>query len=78
MRYTLTYGLHYTRYLIVLKRYSDANWISDTKDLKFTNKFIFTIKELQSIRNPLNKLTQSNPLQSLEFIALNKASEEAE
>ena len=46
MRYTLTYGLNYTRYSIVLKGYSDANWISDTKDLKSTNKFIFTIKEL--------------------------------
>ena len=32
LKYTLNYRLHYTKYPAVLKRYSDANWISDTKD----------------------------------------------
>jgi len=39
---TLDYGLYYTRYLVVLEEYSNANWISDTKDLKFTSAYIFT------------------------------------
>ena len=32
LKYTLNYRLHYTQYPAVLKRYSDANWISNTKD----------------------------------------------
>ena len=40
LKYTLNYGLHYTRYLIVLEGYSDANWISDTKS---TNGYVFTL-----------------------------------
>lgn len=30
--YTHNYGLHYTRYSIVLKGYSDANWISNVQN----------------------------------------------
>jgi hypothetical protein len=33
------------RYETILEGYSDANWISNTKDLKFTNRFIFVIEE---------------------------------
>ena len=43
LRYTRNYGLHYTRYPAVLKRYSDANWISDIKDSKSTSGYVFTI-----------------------------------
>ena len=34
----------------MLERYNDANWISDAKYSKSTNRFIFTLK------NPLNTL----------------------
>jgi hypothetical protein len=40
LMYNLDYGLHYTDYSAILKRYSDSNWISDTKDLKSTNGYI--------------------------------------
>jgi len=40
--YTLDYCLHYIGYLLVLERYSDANYISDIKDLKFTSGYFFT------------------------------------
>ena len=43
LKYTLNYRLHYTQYPAVLKRYSDANWISDTKDTKSTNGYVFTL-----------------------------------
>ena len=43
LRYTLNYGLHYSRYPAVLEGYSDANWISDSKDTKSTNGHVFTI-----------------------------------
>ena len=42
LRYTQNYGLHYTRYLVVLEGYSDANWISDMKDTKSTSGYVFT------------------------------------
>jgi len=31
------------RYPILLEWYNDAYWISETKVLKFTNEFIFTV-----------------------------------
>ena len=34
LRFTRDYGLYYTRYPTVLKRYNDANWISNVKDSK--------------------------------------------
>ena len=34
LRFTHDYGLHYTRYLVVLEGYSNANWISNVKDSK--------------------------------------------
>ena len=34
LRYTRTYGLHYTRYPAVIEGYTDANWISDIRDSK--------------------------------------------
>lgn len=43
IRYTLDYRLHYTGYLAILKGYSDANWLSDTMDLKFANEYVFTL-----------------------------------
>ena len=43
----------------MFERYNDANWISDAKYSKSTNRFIFTLK------NPLNTLAQPNLLWSL-------------
>ena len=43
LRYTRSYGLHYTRYPAVLEGYSDANWISDMKDTKSTSGYVFTL-----------------------------------
>ncbi|KAL0437633.1 UNVERIFIED_CONTAM: Retrovirus-related Pol polyprotein from transposon TNT 1-94 [Sesamum radiatum] len=43
LKYTSNYGLHYTRYPAVLEGYSDANWISDSKDTKSTSGYVFTI-----------------------------------
>ena len=43
IKYTKDYGLHYTKYPAVLEGYSDANWISDSKDTKSTSGYVFTI-----------------------------------
>ena len=43
LKYTLNYGLHYTRYPAVLEGYIDTNWIFDTKDTKSTSGYVFTL-----------------------------------
>ena len=39
---TMNYGLHYTGYPSALEGYSDANWISDTDEMKATTGYMFT------------------------------------
>ena len=43
LRFTRDYGLHYTRYPVVLEGYSDANWISNVKDTKSHSDYVFTL-----------------------------------
>ena len=43
LKYTITYGLHYTRYPLVLEGYSDANWISDNIETQSTSGYVFTL-----------------------------------
>ena len=42
LKYTLNYGLHYTRYPFVLREYNDVNWIFVTKDTKSMSGYVFT------------------------------------
>ena len=41
LKYTLNYGLHYTRYPFVLREYNEVNWIFVTKDTKFLSGYVF-------------------------------------
>ena len=41
LRYTLNYGLHYTKYPFVLREYNDVNWISVTKNTKSMSGYVF-------------------------------------
>ena len=43
LKYTITYGLHFTKYPPVLEGYSDANWISDSTETKSTSGYVFTL-----------------------------------
>ena len=43
LRFTRSYGLHYTRFLTVLEGYNNASWISDIKDSKSTSRYVFTL-----------------------------------
>ena len=42
--FTRDYGLHYTRYPMVLEGYGDANWISNVKDSKSHRGYVFTLE----------------------------------
>ncbi|KAL8520084.1 hypothetical protein ACS0TY_010859 [Phlomoides rotata] len=43
LKYTLDFGLHYTKYPAVLEGYSDANWIAYTNESFSTSGYVFTI-----------------------------------
>ncbi|CAL9019848.1 unnamed protein product [Prunus brigantina] len=78
LRFTKNVGLHYTRYPAVLEEYSDANWISDTKDSNSTSGYVFTIGGAAiSWRSTKQTVIARSTMES-EFIALDKAGEEAE
>ena len=78
LRYTQNYGLHYTRYPAVLEGYSDANWISDMKDTKSTSGYVFTLGGAVISWKSSKQTCISRSTLEYEFIALDKAGEEAE
>ena len=77
LKYTLNYGLHYTRYPAVLEGYSDANWISDTKDTKSTSGYVFTLGGAAVSWKFSKQTCIARSTMESEFIALDKAGEEA-
>ena len=78
MKYTLNYGLYYTRYLAVLEGYSDANWISDTKDTKSTSGYVFTLGGAAVSWKSSKQTCIARSTMESKFIALDKAGEEVE
>lgn len=78
LKYTQNHGLHFTRYPPVLEGYCDANWISDTKDSLSTSGYVFAIGgDAVSWRSTKQTCIARSTMES-EFIALDKAGEEAE
>ncbi|CAA7023934.1 unnamed protein product [Microthlaspi erraticum] len=78
VRHTKSYGLHYGKEPAVLEGYSDANWISDSKNSKSTSGYVFTLGGAAiSWKSSKQTLLARSTMES-EFIALDKAAEEAE
>ena len=78
LRFTRNYGLHYTRYPVVVEGYSDANWIPDIKDTKSTSGFVFTLGgAVVSWKFSKQTIIARSTMKS-EFIALDKCAEEVE
>ena len=78
LRYTLNDGLYYTRYPAVLEGYCDANWISDTKDSKSTSGYVFVLGGAAVSWKSSKQTCIARSTMESEFIALDKAGEEAE
>ena len=78
LKYTQNYGLHYSKYPVVLEGYCDANWISDTKDSKFTSGYLFTLGGGAVSWKYSKQTCIARSTMEYEFIAIDKASEEAE
>ena len=78
LRYTRNYGLHYGQNPAVVEGFSDANWISDTKNSRSTSGYVFTLGGAAiSWKSSKQTLIARSTMES-EFIALDKAGEEAE
>jgi hypothetical protein len=43
LKFTMNYGIHYSRNPKVLEGYSDSNWISDADEIKATSGYTFTL-----------------------------------
>ncbi|CAL9011582.1 unnamed protein product [Prunus brigantina] len=78
LKYTQVYGLHYTRYPPVLEGYSDANWISDSTETKSTSGYVFTLGGAAVSWKSSKQTCIARSTMESEFVALDKAAEEAE
>ena len=78
MRHTKIFGLHYGKETSVLEGYSDANWISDSKSSKFTSGYVFTLGGAAISWNSTKQTVLARSTMESEFIALDKATKEAE
>ena len=78
LKHTQDYALHYTEYPAVLEGYSDANWITGTKDTKSTSGYVFTLGGAAVSWKSSKQTCIARSTMESEFIALDKAGEEAE
>ena len=72
------YGLHYTRYSVVLEWYSDVNWISNVKDSKSTSGYVFTLRSATILWKSSKQTVIARSTMESEFIALDKCKKEVE
>ena len=78
LNHTQDYALHYTEYPAVLEGYYDANWIIGTKDIKSTSGYVFTLGGAAVSWKSSKQTCIVRSTMESEFIALDKAGEEAE
>lgn len=78
LKYTLDFGLYYTRYPAIPERYRNANWISDTKDSKSTSSYVFTISGWAVLWKSSKQTCIAWSNMEYEFVALDKTWEEIE
>ena len=78
LRFTLNYGLHYTRYSTIIEGYSYANWISNVKDSKSHSGYVFTLRGATVSWKSLKQTVIARSTMKYEFIALDKCGEDVE
>ncbi|KAK9100306.1 hypothetical protein Scep_023736 [Stephania cephalantha] len=78
LKYTLNYGLVYTKYPLVLEGYNDANWIFDNTETKSTSGYVITLGGAAISWKSTKQTCIARSTMESEFIALDKATEEAE
>ncbi|GKB02548.1 retrovirus-related pol polyprotein from transposon TNT 1-94 [Tanacetum coccineum] len=78
LKHTMAYGLHYTKYPPVLEGYYDANWISNHNEGKSTSGYVFTLGGATVSWKSSKQTMNTRSTMEAEFVALDKAAEEAE
>ena len=78
LRFTVNFGIHYTRYPAVLEGYCDSNWILDSKDTKSTSGYVFTMGGGAVSWKSSKQMCIARSTMESEFIALDLAAEEVE
>ena len=74
----MNYGILYSGFLVVLEGYSDANWISNSYEIKSTSGFVFTLGGgVVAWKSSKQTLIATSTMES-EFIALESTGKEAE
>jgi len=76
--HTKEYALRYGKYPPVLEGYSDANWIADSEESKSTSGYVFTLAGAAVSWKSSKQTCIARSTMESEFIALDKAGEEAE
>ena len=75
---TFDYGLSYCNYPAILEGYCDANWISDTDEVKPTSGYVFTLAGGAVSWKSSKQTCIARSTMELELVALEKAGSKAE
>ena len=78
LRSTINYGLYSIRFPSVLEGFSDANWISDSYEMKSTSGYVFILRGSAVSWKSAKQTRITWSTMEAEFIALEKTSFEAE
>ncbi|XP_072076502.1 secreted RxLR effector protein 161-like [Arachis hypogaea] len=78
LKKTINLGLHYSDYPAVLKGYSNASWITNLSDNKFTLGWIFTIGGGAISWASKKQTCITHSIMEAEFVALSVAGKKAE
>jgi len=78
LKHTQNYALHYNKYPVAIEIYSDANWTIRSNEVKSTSGYVFTLSGGAVSWKSSKQTCIARSTMESEFIALDKAGEEAE
>ena len=74
----MNYAIEYSGFPIVLEGYNDANWISDSDEIKLTSGYVFTLGGGAVTWRSARKIIIARSTMKSEFVALEMAGSEIE
>ena len=78
LRGTINYSLYFSGFPSLLERFSDANWISDSDEMKSTSGYVFILGGSAVFWKSTRQTCITRYTMEAEFIALENASSELE
>ena len=74
----MDFGLHYTRYSLILEGYCDANSISNTSEAKFMSRYVFTLRGATISWKSSKQTINTHSTMEAQFFPLDKVVEQVE